>query len=75
MGLSGRGLLSTLFGFNVGVEIGQLSIVAAFVPLAYALRNTRAYSRVVVRGGSVVIIVIAFMWLVERAFGISLFGR
>lgn len=75
VGLSGRALLSTLFGFNAGVEIGQLSIVAVFVPLAYALRKTRAYSRVVVRGGSAVIIVIASTWLVERAFGVSLFGR
>jgi HupE / UreJ protein len=75
VGLSGRALLPTLFGFNAGVEIGQLAIVAAFVPMAFALRNTGIYRRVVFRGGSAVILVVAAIWLVQRAFGVSLLGR
>jgi HupE / UreJ protein len=75
VGLSGRALLATLFGFNLGVEIGQLAIVATFVPIAFAFRNTWVYRRVVLLAGSSVIVVIASIWLVERAFGVSLFAR
>jgi hypothetical protein len=61
-------LVLTLFGFNLGVEIGQLAIVALFVPLAYAARGTVAYRRVGLVAGSVVIAILATIWLVERAF-------
>jgi len=61
-------LLATLFGFNLGVEIGQVAIVLVFVPLAFAARKTVAYRRVALVGGSIVIAVLATIWLVERAF-------
>jgi hypothetical protein len=73
-GLSGVALLKTLFGFNAGVEIGQLTIVAIFVPLAFALRQTRAYRRLILVGGSLLIAVIASVWLVERAFATSIWA-
>jgi hypothetical protein len=65
-------LVTTLLGFNLGVELGQVAIVALFVPLAYAARHTRAYRRVAVFGGSVVIAALALVWLVERAFEVRL---
>jgi HupE / UreJ protein len=65
-------LALSLFGFNVGVEIGQLAIVAAFVPLAYRLRNTVFYRVGVVRGGSIVIALIAAAWFIERAWDVKL---
>ncbi len=58
-----------LAGFNVGVELGQLAIVAAFVPLAFALRRGAFYQRVVMVGGSLAIAALAGAWLVERAWG------
>jgi hypothetical protein len=61
-------LLQTLFGFNVGVELGQIAIVAVFVPIAFALRRTTGYRRVALVGGSCVIAVLAMIWLIERAF-------
>jgi hypothetical protein len=64
----------SLAGFNIGVEVGQLAIVAAFLPLAFALRSTWAYRRVVLAGGSTAIVAIAGAWLVERAFDLSLFA-
>ena len=39
-------LALSLFGFNVGVEIGQLVLVLLLVPLAYLVRDTRLYPRV-----------------------------
>jgi hypothetical protein len=65
-------LVQTLFGFNLGVELGQIAIVAAFVPLAYAVRGTAAYRRVGLVAGSCVIVVLATIWLVERAFLIKI---
>jgi hypothetical protein len=38
LGLARQTLALALVGFNLGVEIGQLAIVAAFLPLAFALR-------------------------------------
>jgi hypothetical protein len=72
LGLPRSSLLLTLFGFNLGVEIGQLTIVAAFLPLAFAARKTLAYRRYVVVGGSVAIAILASVWLVERAFAIKI---
>ncbi|HEY3180534.1 MAG TPA: HupE/UreJ family protein [Casimicrobiaceae bacterium] len=72
LGLPSGSLALSLAGFNIGVELGQLVIVAAFLPLAYALRGTWTYRRVILRGGSVAIAAIAAVWLVERAFDIRL---
>jgi hypothetical protein len=67
MGLPRSSLLVTLFGFNAGVEIGQVAIVCVFVPVAYALRRTRFYRRAVLVGGSLAIAGLALVWFVERA--------
>ena len=73
LGLPRENLALTLFGFNVGVEIGQMCVVAAFVPLAYLSRRTWVYRRVGLVGGSLVIAGVAGVWLVERAFAVKLF--
>ena len=67
LGLPKGAAAVALAGFNVGVELGQLAIVAAFVPLAYGLRSTWIYRQVMVRGGSACIAVLATAWLVQRA--------
>ena len=72
LGLPGDALVLALVGFNLGVELGQLAIVALFLPLAYSLRRTRFYRRTVMVGGSVLIALVAAVWLVERAFDLSL---
>ncbi|SFL49830.1 HupE / UreJ protein [Rugamonas rubra] len=73
LGLARASLLSSLLGFNLGVEAGQLCIVALFLPLAFALRATRLY-RGVFSGGSAAIALLATVWLVERAFDLRLLG-
>jgi HupE / UreJ protein len=72
LGLPRDALVLALIGFNVGVELGQLAIVAVFLPLAYALRRSAFYRKAVMVGGSVVIVLLAAVWLVERAFGWTL---
>jgi hypothetical protein len=68
LGLPQNALVIALVGFNVGVELGQLAIVAVFLPLAFAVRNTRFYQVGVLKGGSLAVAVLAAWWLVERMF-------
>ena len=72
LGLPRDALALALVGFNLGVEAGQLAIVAVFLPLAFALRRTAFYRRVVMVGGSLLIAALAGTWLVERAFDVKL---
>jgi HupE / UreJ protein len=72
LGLPAATLAIALFGFNVGVEAGQLAIVAVFLPVAYALRRTLLYRRAILVGGSGVVVVLGSYWLLERALGVSL---
>ena len=61
-----------LVGFNLGVEAGQLAIVALFLPLAYGLRRSWAYRRMIFLGGSVLIALVAAVWMAERIFVLKL---
>ena len=65
-------MVLALVGFNLGVEVGQLAIVALFLPLAYGLRHTWIYRRIIFSGGSALIALVAAVWLVERAFVLKL---
>lgn len=73
LGLPHDSLLLSLVSFNIGVEIGQLAIVAAFLPLAYFIRHSWSYPRLILTGGSLAVIAIAFAWFTERAFDLQLF--
>jgi hypothetical protein len=66
MGLPQGALALALVGFNLGVECGQLAIVAVFLPLAFGLRRTGFYQRLVFTGGSLLIALLAGVWLAER---------
>ena len=68
LGLPQGALALALVGFNLGVEAGQLCIVSVFLPLAFSLRRTWLYQKLVFVGGSVLIAVIATIWLAERVF-------
>jgi len=72
LGLPKDSLLLALVAFNLGVEIGQLAVVGAFLPLAWALRRRWAYRRGLLVLGSLAIIAIASIWLVERALDVKL---
>ena len=72
LGLPQSALLLALVGFNLGVEGGQLAIIAVFLPFAFALRATWLYRRAIFLGGSAAIALVAMLWLVERAFDVRL---
>ena len=71
LGLPQSALATSLFGFNVGVEIGQLAIVAVFLPLAWLLRKSWFY-RQLMTWGSLAIALVAAVWLIERLADIKL---
>ena len=64
-------LAVSLVGFSLGVEVGQLAVVGALLPLAYFARATSAYPRRVVGLGSFAIATVAGGWLVDRAFDLN----
>lgn len=71
LGLPQASLLLSLFGFNAGVELGQLAIVGVFLPFAFLTRRTWFY-RQLMGTGSALIALVASVWLVERAFDLKL---
>jgi len=73
LGLPQGSLLLALVAFNLGVELGQLAIVAVFLPVAFVLRGTGFYRRGILIGGSLVVVAIAAVWFIERAFNLALF--
>lgn len=72
LGLRGTELLLPLLGFNLGVELGQLAVVALLLPPALWLRSRTAYRRWIVPGGSGAIAVLALLWCVERSLAVQL---
>jgi len=74
IGLPGGRLALALLGFNLGVELGQLAVVAVVLPLSFALRTRKAYARVLLPAGSLLIAVLAGHWLLERALDTSIPG-
>ena len=68
-GLPQAALAWSLFAFNVGVEIGQLLIVAVVAGTLMLVRTRRpAAARVIAVVGSVAVIVAGVYWFVERVF-------
>ena len=55
-----------LAGFNLGVEAGQLVAVLGWVLVSQALVGRPWYDRVVVRGGSVLLVLLAAWWFWQR---------
>jgi len=66
-------LAVSLVSFNLGVEAGQLAIVATFLPLAYLSRGSWLYPRLVLGAGSLSIVAVASVWLIERSLNVSIF--
>lgn len=74
LGLPSTTLAIALFGFNVGVELGQLAIVLVFLPIAFAIRGTQFYRWGIFFAGSVAITIIAAIWLIERVGNVEILG-
>ena len=69
-GIEGSYMAVSLFGFNLGVEIGQILIVCAIFPILFFLRNKQIYSKILIYG-SVFLILASIYWFVERFFDVN----
>ena len=67
-GLRGAGLLTALLSFNVGVELGQLSVVAMAFGVVGWFRKDPRYRSTVVVPASCLIAMIALFWSAQRIF-------
>jgi hypothetical protein len=63
---AGSTLLPLLAGFNIGVEIAQLLIVALVLPLIFMARGTRWYASGVMPLGSCALGAAGVVWLLQR---------
>jgi hydrogenase/urease accessory protein HupE len=59
--------LTALLTFNVGVELGQMAVVAVLLPILLYLRRFK-WHRQFVRTGSGLIFALGFVWLLQRLF-------
>lgn len=67
-------LIQALLGFNLGVELGQLILVLLLFPLAYVLRASKFYQVPILYGSAAITLILASIWLLERAFDTVLFA-
>lgn len=69
LGLPDKHFLTTLITFNVGVELGQISVILlAYVLFGRWFSGKEYYHRRVVVPLSVVVVAVAGFWTVERIF-------
>jgi hypothetical protein len=66
LGLRGGDVAMPLAGFNVGVELGQLAIVAVVLPLLLQARARTVYARRIVPALSIATAIAGFGWVVQR---------
>lgn len=67
LGLPREDFVAALIAFNVGVELGQLAVVAAAFALVFLIsRRADVYRRFVVIPGSLAISVAGVLWTIER---------
>ena len=68
LGLTGANFLSALAGFNIGVELGQLSVVGAALLAVGWFRRREGYRKFVVVPASLGIAAVAAFWTLQRVF-------
>jgi hypothetical protein len=71
MDLPTTGLVRCLLSFNVGVELGQIAIVAAALPLVAWLRQWSHAPRAI-HAISALLAFFGAAWLADRAFALGL---
>lgn len=70
LGLTNEFLTLSLLGFNVGVEVGQIIIIALIFPILFLLRRKRVY-RGIFFYGCIFLIIASLYWITERIFDLD----
>jgi hypothetical protein len=71
-GVGGRSVMAALLGFNIGVEVGQLAVLAVIFPLAWTLRNARGFRQLAMPACALLIVIFGASWFAERALDIGI---
>jgi hypothetical protein len=66
LGSDGQGIILPLFSFNLGVEIGQVALVALALPLLHWARKSPQYDLRAQPIMSGIVAAMGLYWLVER---------
>ena len=69
LGLSSSHFIETLIAFNLGVEFGQMAVVLLFGLLLWPVLANERVVRLIQRWGSLAILLMACVWLIERLAG------
>lgn len=69
-GLPEGRIAAALAAFNIGVELGQISVVALAFLAVGRFRGLAAYRKLVVVPGSLAIAAVGLWWFVERSLGL-----
>ncbi len=69
LGLPAKGLIGSLLSFNLGVEIGQVTIVGLLFPIILWITRTKV-QRQLIYAFSSIILIFGLSWFVERAFAL-----
>jgi hypothetical protein len=72
MGVLREHLGLSLFGFNLGVELGQLTIVVVMFPVLFLVRRLATYRDLALPLAATAMILVSMGWVVERAFDLRL---
>ena len=66
--LNPASLIIGLLGFNIGVELGQLAVIAIIFFLTFWLKEDAKYRKVAVVPCSILIALVGIYWTIERVF-------
>jgi hydrogenase/urease accessory protein HupE len=66
VGSNGRGIALPLFTFNLGVEVGQITIAALVLPIVWQLRKNKAFVRRGVPALSAIVAAAGLYWFLQR---------
>jgi hypothetical protein len=66
LGLGRGDIIIPLLGFNLGVEFGQLAVVAAVLPVLFALRARPSYTKYWLPTASTAIVLVGLYWTMVR---------
>lgn len=59
-------LVATVLAFNIGVEAGQIAIVAVALPVLVAAGHRKFFQPVILTGGSVLASLAGLFWMIDR---------
>ena len=68
LGANGQSVVAPLLAFNLGVETGQLAVVAVLLPILFHARKQLRFERLGIPALSTIVVLLGGFWFVQRAF-------